>query len=72
MKINIDVRPGKTKILAISINKRDGDFTFIQIPVIENLDLHVNMPENSKTVISSTGLVEVQQGGTAQYGLEGI
>ena len=46
MKINIDVMPGKTDILAISVNKPDGDFTFIQIPVS----------------ISSKGLVEVKEG----------
>jgi len=70
MKINIDVMTGKTDILAISVNKPDGDFTFIQIPVQGNLELQVCMPENSKTILSSKGLVEVE--GHIQYGLDGI
>lgn len=71
MKINIDVMPGKLDILAIYINKQDGDSTFIQIPMQGNLELQAYMPENSKTIISSKGLVEVKEG-RIQYGLEGI
>lgn len=71
MKINIDVMPGKLDILAIYINKQDGDSTFIQIPMQGNLELQAYMPENSKTIISSKGLVEVKEG-HIQYGLEGI
>ena len=59
-----DVMPGKTDILAISVNKPDGDFTFIQIPVSGNLELQAYMPEDSKTIISSKGLVEVKEGRT--------
>ena len=40
-----DVMPGKTDILAISVNKPYGDFTFIQIELIEliaeNADRHI-------------------------------
>lgn len=57
-----DVMPGKTDILAISVNKPYGDFTFIQIPVSGNLELQAYMPEDSKTIISSKGLVEVKEG----------
>ena len=71
MKINIDVMPGKLDILAIYINKQDGDSTFIQIPMQGNLELQAYMPENSKTIISSKGLVEVKEG-RIQYGLDGI
>ena len=57
-----DVMPGKTDILAISVNKPYGDFAFIQIPVSGNLELQAYMPEDSKTIISSKGLVEVKEG----------
>lgn len=67
----LDVMPGKLDILAIYINKQDGDSTFIQIPMQGNLELQAYMPENSKTIISSKGLVEVKEG-RIQYGLEGI
>lgn len=50
--------PGKR--IALSIIKPDGDFTLIQLPLTDSLELRADLPEDSKTVIQSDGEVEVK------------